>query len=58
MDVFSDIMVIFWYFSGSMDVFSDMVIFWYFSGSMDVFSDIMVIFCVFFSVWVCFLTLW
>jgi len=26
MDVFSDIMVIFWYFSGSMDVFSDIMV--------------------------------
>jgi hypothetical protein len=40
-------------------VFSDMVIFCYFSGSVDVFSDIMVIFFVIFQgLWKCFLTLW
>ena len=43
-----------------MDLFSDiMVIVLYFSGSVDVFSDIMVIFFgVFFSQWMCFMTLW
>ena len=41
-------------------MFSDiMVIVLYFSGSVDVFSDIMVIFLgVFFSQWMCFMTLW
>ena len=43
--------MIFVYFSGSLDVFSDiMVIVLYFSGFVDVFSDIMVIYFVFFRV--------
>ena len=56
MDVFYDIMVIF--FSGSVEVFSDtMVVVLYCSGSVEVFSDIMVIFfCIFQGPWKCFLT--